>query len=179
MAPVFHLVLAGAIGVGVYGVSGSWQSGVATVASGVLPDLDHLLDYYNWFVRRRVHRLFYLFHGWEYLVLCLSAAALMSWHPVMIGVSLGYASHILGDYLVNYRNPAIYSITYRAMRRFLRWKIRRCHICNQYHSSLASPIQGVASASMIEVLRWLVPRSLGFPHKPGPSETPDADRCSN
>lgn len=73
---------------------------------------DHLLDYNNWFVRRRVHRLFYLLHGCEYLALrLLSAAALFPPLP-LIGITVGYASHMVGDYLVNARNWVAYSVVH-------------------------------------------------------------------
>ena len=123
MRPQSHGLLAGALGAGVYGMTGSWQCGVATVVLGVAPDVDHLLDWYNWFVRRRTHRVFYLLHAWEYLGLSLVVAALTSWAPLVMCAALGYASHIVSDYLVHDRNAASYFLMYRAWHGFRRNKI--------------------------------------------------------
>jgi hypothetical protein len=81
LTPVFHALVAGALGAGVYQVSGCWEAGAATFVAGVIPDADHLLDLYNWSVRRQTHRLFYLLHGWEYLALSLLATVLHGGRP--------------------------------------------------------------------------------------------------
>jgi len=158
------LVVAGGLGIVVYSATGSWQGGLAAVAAGVLPDFDHLLDYFNRYVRRRICHIYYLLHGWEYLVILGLTMALWSRHPIIVGVTFGYASHIVGDYLVNRRNPLFYFLFYRARHRFLRRRLTHCPRCHQYHDDPAFAQQG-GSASYFEVFLWLLARSVGLSHE--------------
>ena len=160
-----------------YSATGSWQGGLAAVAAGVLPDLDHLLDYFNWYVRRRIYHIYYLLHGWEYLVILAFTAALLSWHPIILGVTVGYASHIVGDYLVNRRDPLFYFLFHRARNRFLRRRLTHCPRCHQYHEDRAFSQQG-GSASIFEVFLWLLARSVRLSHEENPSQAPAAGSCS-
>ncbi len=177
MAPAFHLVFAGGLGVVVYSATGSWQGGFAAVAAGVLPDLDHLLDYFNWYVRRRDYHIYYLLHGWEYLVILAFTAALWSRNPIILGLTVGYASHIVGDYLVNRRNPLFYFLFHRARHRFLRRRLTHCPRCHQYHEDRAFDQQG-GPASLFEVFLWLLTRSVGLSHEKDSSQVPAAGSCS-
>ena len=167
MIPTYHLLVSGTLAVGVYQASGSWESGVATVAAGVLPDADHLLDYYNWLVRRRTNHMFYLFHGWEYIGLFLVAAALLSWPAIVIGVTLGYASHVVGDYLTHHRRAASYSLFYRARHGFRSRSILPDHLYDRFEAN-SRLIRGYdGSASMVWVLRTLLLRCLPLPRGVG------------
>ncbi len=163
MIPTYHLLVAGTLGIGVYQASGSWEAGVATVAAGVLPDADHLLDYYNWLVRRRLHHMFYLFHGWEYLGLFLVVAALLSWPGLVIGVTLGYASHVVGDYLTHHRNAASYSLLYRARHGFCSRSILSEYLYARFEANIRLMIEHDGSSSMVGVLRRLPLRCLPLP----------------
>ena len=156
MAPPMHLLVASALGMGVYAATGSAVAGAATVVSGVLPDADHLLDYYNWFVRGRVRRLFYLLHGWEYLAAFLVLAAALGWPPVLVGITVGYASHIVGDYLVNARGILVYSLAYRVGHRFRMQSLQHNH--GNEPDTVAQ--EGYGQVTMTDVLRWAVRRSL-------------------
>ncbi len=177
MAPAFHLVVAGGLGVVVYSATGSWQGGFAAVAAGVLPDLDHLLDYFNWYVRRRNYHIYYLLHGWEYLVILAFTAALWSRNPIILGLTVGYASHIVGDYLVNRRNPLFYFLFHRARHRFLRRRLTNCPLCHLYHHDRVLVHPG-GSASLVRVFLWLLARCVGFSHEKNPSHVPAAESCS-
>ncbi|MFQ6027449.1 MAG: hypothetical protein ACE5Q6_08160 [Dehalococcoidia bacterium] len=160
MTPSGHLLAGGAIGAVVYGTTGSWPGALAALAAGVLPDLDHALDYYNWLFRHRLHRVFYLFHGWEHLGLLVLASALLGWTPVMLGLTLGYASHVAGDYLVSHRHVLWYSILFRAKRRFHRGDLRRTRRKfppAHRHNVMPPPDQRI---SIGELLRWLLLRSF-------------------
>ena len=167
MIPTYHLLVAGTLGIGVYQASGSWESGVATVAAGVLPDADHLLDYYNWLVRRQPHHMFYLFHGWEYLGLFLVVAALLSWPALVMGITLGYASHILGDYLTHQRHAASYSLLYRARHGFRSRSFLPEDLYARFEANNGL-IRGYhGSASMVWVLRSVLLRCLPLPRGVG------------
>ena len=118
MKPGGHIFLSAAVGAGVAVATGSpWAFGAA-MGTGVLIDSDHTLDYYRWFIRRRTERVFYLFHGWEHLAILVLVTALLGWHPIMIGATLGYLSHLIADQVVNHAYPFTYSIVYRALHGF-------------------------------------------------------------
>jgi len=160
MSPAGHLLVAGTIGAAMYGTTGSWPGAVAALAAGVLPDVDHTLDYYNWLIRRRTHRVFYLFHGWEYLGLLVLAAALLDWNPLVLGLALGYASHAVGDYLVSDRHLLWYSLLFRAGRGFRRDNLqpkRRRFPPSGPGQPVVPPPQAWPKR---EILRWLLIHSF-------------------
>jgi len=51
MGPVGHTVISTAIGVSIWGATGSSAAGGAAV--GVLVDIDHSVDYYQKWIKRR------------------------------------------------------------------------------------------------------------------------------
>ena len=170
MTPFFHALVGGALGAGVYEVSGSWEAGVATFSAGLLPDADHLLDLYNWCVRRRTHRLFYLFHGWEYLGLSLLITVLPSGPALLVGVTMGYASHIVGDYLANHRVAFFYSLVYRAWHGFHRRQTLPSHLNTRLEGPYALIVVRDRPLSKAVVLRWLLTRCLQFHRKARPQK---------
>ena len=163
MTPSGHLLLGGAIGAAVYGTTGSWPGALAALAAGVLPDLDHTLDYYNWLVRHRPHRIFYLFHSWEYLGILVLALVLLAGNPVVLGITLGYASHVASDYLVSRRHVLWYSLIFRAKRGFRRGDLQRKRRgflpgpSDQPHS--VAPLPDTRIPKM-ELFLWLLFRSF-------------------
>ena len=167
MIPTYHLLVSGTLGVWVYQASGSWESGVATVAAGVLPDADHILDHYNWFVRWRPGHMFYLLHGWEYIGLFLVVAALLSWPALVIGVTLGYASHVVGDYLAHHRHASWYSLLYRARHGFRSRSILPEHLYARFEANIRLIREYDGSASMVRLLRRLLLRCLPLPRDVG------------
>ena len=89
----------------------------AAVGAGVLIDADHVLDYYNWYVRRDERFLFVPLHAWELSVVLL--ALLAAWyHPLLLAAALGHVGHLVADQVGNRLYPLAYSIGYRALRRF-------------------------------------------------------------
>ena len=163
MSPTLHALVAGSLGIGVYKTTGSWEGGMATLAAGVLPDVDHLLDYFNWFVRRDTRRLFYLLHGWEYLGLFLLIAAVLSWPWVVAGIILGYATHIVGDFLTNHRLASFYLLTYRAQRGFRRREIVPTHLHSRFDAQINQMMGHDSLATLFRVTRSLVVRCLSLP----------------
>ena len=90
----------------------------AAVAAGVLPDADHLLDYYLWWGRRERRFLFLLLHGWEYLI---AGAAAYMWfirEPWMLAAVVGYGTQIGADQLLNGTRWYTYSLLGRALLGF-------------------------------------------------------------
>ena len=118
MKPAGHIAISSAIGVAVAASTGSPWALATTIGAGALVDADHTLDFYNWFVRGRTGRVFYLLHGWEYLALLTLATAFLGWSPLMMGALLGYLSHLVADQVANHAYRFTYSILYRAVNGF-------------------------------------------------------------
>lgn len=113
-----HLAISAAIGSAVWAVTGDALALPAAVGTGVLPDADHLIDYYNWYVRRDRTRVILLFHGWEYLTAGIAAYAAW-WHaPWVLAAVLGYASQVIVDWASHDSTWLTYSVSWRAWHRF-------------------------------------------------------------
>lgn len=96
-----------------------WADCCALLATGVLVDADHLIDYalYRWSGRRRwvVTPL----HGWEYAAALLLAAPRLPWPGVARAAALGLLLHLILDQVTNRpAHPALYSLFFRWRRRF-------------------------------------------------------------
>jgi hypothetical protein len=90
------------------------------LAAGVLPDLDHLIDYLDSKDAGRQRHMFRPFHAWEYILLA-SAVALAFYSNQLFQVAiLGYLSHIVIDQLFNRVHPLAYSLAYRVLKGFRR-----------------------------------------------------------
>ena len=118
MGHVGHTVISGAVGGGVWLATGSPAAAGAAFGAGVLIDVDHLYDYYQRYVKRRQHKVYVLFHAWEYSLIGLLILTMALYHPVLLGVFLGHLSHVVTDHLVNRLSPFGYSILYRLSRGF-------------------------------------------------------------
>ena len=118
-----HTIVSAAIGTGVWIATGKPLAVPAATAAGVLIDSDHLLDYFQWYVRKNTRRAVVLFHAWEYAAAALMAAAVW-YHPLLLAAALGYLGHVVGDHVANERaHPLAYSIIYRVRWRFDRIRI--------------------------------------------------------
>ena len=82
---------------------------------GVLIDVDHLFDYYRWYVLRKRSKIFLLFHAWEYSVVGLLLVGLVFYHPILLAAVLAHLGHIATDHFHNRTAPWGYFITYRAL----------------------------------------------------------------
>ena len=100
-------------------------SAVAATLTGIMIDLDHLVEYYRWFVKEDTSRVWFVLHSYELLVPAFLAGYISGWDPVVLGVSLAFLGHLLTDQLANPVRPLTYFFTYRAMKGF-----RRCQIIN-------------------------------------------------
>lgn len=90
------------------------------IAAGVLPDGDHLLDYYFKFIRHDLRYRFFLLHGWEYLIAGLVAYLFFVDEPWLLAAVAGYATQIVLDQISHYREtrPLAYFLTYRMLTGF-------------------------------------------------------------
>jgi hypothetical protein len=69
----------------------------------VLTDIDHLYDYYRWYVRSKGGKIFLFLHEWEY-----SLAGLL------LSAVLMHLSYVSTDHFHNRLSPWGYFLTYRA-----------------------------------------------------------------
>lgn len=92
-----------------------------TVAAGILPDADHLLDYFNWYVRLSPGRLFMLFHGWEYLIAVTLIYGLIYPNTWMLALAIGYGTQIVGDQIAHRPRWNTYFLLARLVAGF-RWE---------------------------------------------------------
>jgi hypothetical protein len=110
--------MSAAVGVGTWITTGQEVAVPLAVAAGVLPDADHLLDYYMWWVKRERRFLILFLHGWEYLLLGIGLYLFIFREPWFLAVVLGYATQVGGDQLFNGARWHTYLITVRATRGF-------------------------------------------------------------
>ena len=91
----------------------------AAVATGVLIDVDHVLDFYYYFAKKDTRRLFLIFHAWEYTIIAL-ALTIGAWqNPVLVAGGLGLLGHLVGDQIANRpAHPLTYSLVFRVYTRF-------------------------------------------------------------
>jgi hypothetical protein len=122
-----HTVLGAAAGGVAWATGGSPWSVLIGTAAGVLPDADHLLDFYNWYIRGNRKKWLLLFHGWEYLVLMVIAYFAIGTPSWLLAVILGYATQIGADQIANPSYWHTYSITSRMMKKFNREAITPNH----------------------------------------------------
>lgn len=156
MRLVPHAAASGAVGLGVWAATGDAAAVPAALAAGVLPDLDHLLDYYNWYIRRDHRRLFLLLHGWEYLVAGIAVYVAYLSEPWLLAALLGYATQIGGDQLFNHQRPFTYSLAARAALRFDRRRCSWSHPARAYEAAVGALPFGRAAAR-----RWFQSRLFG------------------
>ena len=125
MKPPGHAVVSLSIGVVLLAVTRSPYSLVAAFLTGVMIDLDHLVEYYRWFIKEDNSRVYFFLHSYELLVPAFLAGYLSGWDPVVLGVSFAFLGHLLCDQLANPVGPLTYFFTYRAMKGFRRSEIVR------------------------------------------------------
>jgi len=116
MLPHQHAIISGSVGALGWWWTGNPATCAVALATGILPDVDHIADYlyYRW---RGTHRLILPLHGYEYAFLGAGLALLTSNQGLGIA-SLSYIIHLLADQMVNHTHKLGYSLLFRAWYRF-------------------------------------------------------------
>jgi hypothetical protein len=109
----------------------SWGMAIACFISGIFIDLDHVIDYviqfgFNFKFKKFFqmcndeipHKVYFLFHGWELLILLSVTAWLSDWNPLTTGVLIGFGQHIVLDNINNRANIKSYSLLWRWQKGF-------------------------------------------------------------
>jgi len=104
---------------------------IISFASGVLIDLDHLVDYYTSHdftfrvksiysacIRLDLDRLYLVLHSYELIALLWFSIYLFSLPDVWKAVAIGFTQHLIFDQITNPFNPFGYFMTYRATKGF-------------------------------------------------------------
>ena len=118
MGPLGHTVISSALGVGVGAATGSPEAGATALGVGVLMDIDHLFDFYQWYVRGKGKRIYMLFHAWEYSAAGVIALAVAFFHPLFLALVLAHLAHVATDHFHNRLTPWAYFISYRVAKKF-------------------------------------------------------------
>jgi hypothetical protein len=98
--------------------TGSKGAAALAVGVGVLMDLDHVYDYYQWYVKRRPYRVYVFLHAWEYSAAGLGLLATGIHHPFLWATVLAHLAHVCTDQLFNSVSRFGYSIIYRLIKGF-------------------------------------------------------------
>lgn len=132
MGPIKHLKFSTVFAAGLWGVSKKWEVALGCLASGVLVDIDHLIEYgsycmnnaarWNWeeffsgiyFNKKRTTKV--IFHSWEAAIFMW----MMVWRThgfqrksILYGIASGYTLHLTLDQIGNNLNHLGYFELYR------------------------------------------------------------------
>lgn len=118
----FSILISGAL----YMVFKSWGLAAACLLSGIFIDLDHIIDYlreygppfkikkfFRIFNEGRLQKAVLILHGWEWVFLLCMFSWMTDWNPFIIGLTLGFAQHLLLDEISNGTNPWGYFLLWR------------------------------------------------------------------
>jgi hypothetical protein len=116
MLPHKHALISATVGAVGWWATGEPAACVAALITGVLPDIDHIIDYsyYRW---RGDHRLILPLHGYEFALLG-TVVALLAGDNVLGIAALSYFIHLLADQSENRTRTLGYSLLFRAWYRF-------------------------------------------------------------
>ena len=134
MGPIGHSTISAGIGISIWEITGSAAAGSTALGVGILNDVDHLLDYDQWYICRRQGKIYMLFHAWEYGITGLMVLGAVYYHPVLLAAVLAHLGHIATHHFHNRINPWGYSITYQALVRFDRTASRPITMCSIHMS---------------------------------------------
>jgi hypothetical protein len=111
-------VVSGAVGGGIWAATGSPAAAGLALVVGVFMDLDHLYDFYQWYIRGRKNKVYVFFHAWEYSALGLALLGLVFYHPLFLAAVLAHLGHVASDHFHNRLSRFGYFILYRMIHKF-------------------------------------------------------------
>jgi hypothetical protein len=116
MLPHKHIAISAALGIAGWMNTGRPSALLYAIVPGVLPDIDHAVDYayYGCF---KEHRLILPLHGYEYVLLG-SVVASGKKDKLLWLAMLSYLIHLLSDQAENKTKTLGYSLLYRLRHRF-------------------------------------------------------------
>jgi hypothetical protein len=108
----------------------SGEMAVSCLVTGVLIDLDHVVDYIfqggRLFRIREFFQVYHagqllkvrIFHGWEWLGLLGAAAWMTEWNPWVVGAWIGFVQHLILDKINCGESFLCYSFLWRWKKGF-------------------------------------------------------------
>ena len=103
----------------------------ASLVTGILIDIDHIVDYliahglridikdfFKFFYEERYRKITLILHGWEWLLILGLAAWLTDWNLWITGALIGWGQHMVFDKIINISNFRSYSLIWRWHRGF-------------------------------------------------------------
>jgi hypothetical protein len=116
MLPHKHIAISTLIGVVGWWGTGDSAAAVAAIVGGVLPDVDHVVDY-SYYYWRREHRLILPLHGYEFAIFGAGVGLLTG--NIFLGIAvISYLIHLLSDQAENRTHILGYSLLFRVRHRF-------------------------------------------------------------
>ena len=161
MGPVGHSAISTVIGVSVWAVTGSPLAGGVAAATGVLVDVDHLVDLYQSCIRLKRNQVIVPLHGWEYSIIGILVLCFVFYHPVFLALVIGHLSHVTTDHFHNRLTPLGYSVLYRIWVHFDARKISPQRGSAYFHHNVTSsfPFRGLWEPWYLRKIEpWLTAR---------------------
>jgi len=126
-----HITISLFFSASLYTISNSWIIFSTSLISGVLIDIDHILDYFmaygiNIRIKQffevchnlKIPRMRLIFHSWELLFLLSICVFLVGWNPWIVGTIVGFTQHIVLDQVFNKPNKWTYFFFWRLKKGF-------------------------------------------------------------
>ena len=125
-----HVIASVVVSGGVYLATRSKILALVSFFTGVFLDIDHVADYwiehpmsfnvghfFEIFETCRIDKTYLWFHSLE-LFLPLAAVTVLTRSEIMLGLSIGFAQHMLFDSIFNFIYPTSYFLYYRWSKGF-------------------------------------------------------------
>ena len=131
-----HILASTTVGGISYYIFGSWQISVTVFLSGIFIDLDHILDYFLYEKKIKLdikdffykcealilNKVYLLLHSYE-LIIILAILAYFTNDYIVLGLLVGFGTHIMLDLVANKVHFLGYSFIFRLINRFNSKKI--------------------------------------------------------
>ncbi len=114
-----------------FAISKSWIIFASSLISGVLIDIDHVLDYlwehrmhfrvkefFDVYHNKKILFFMVIFHSWELLALLSISAFIVRWNPWIVGTIIGFTQHIVLDQIYYKPNKWNYFFFWRLKNNF-------------------------------------------------------------
>ena len=133
MKPQYHVASSALIAGILYLYFKSWGMALSCLLSGILIDIDHIVDYikavglpfnfmklYNTVYSKNTIRWNLVLHSWELIFLILIIAWLTNWNPWITGILIGFSHHLILDMVFNGIKFRTYFSTWKLKKQFER-----------------------------------------------------------
>ena len=131
-----HILASTTVGGISYYIFGSWQISVTVFLSGIFIDLDHILDYFLYEKKIKLdikdffykcealilNKVYLLLHSYE-LIIILAILAYFTNDYIVLGLLVGFGTHIMLDLAANKVHFLGYSFIFRLINKFNSKKI--------------------------------------------------------